>query len=117
MVQSFNYYKHFDRAFVRKMVEISTVMPIAFRNAHFCTGGGTGIMSFLLPVYFALLPQSYRYRIILHSGTDAENLAALDSYGISSESVPTRLGGRFSDDDFREWLDEQRRVENEKDQS
>lgn len=113
-MKSFNYYKHFDRAFVKKLVEISTIMPIAFRAAHFCMGGGVGVINFLLPVYYALMPQSYRYRIVLHSGTDTENLKSLDeSYGITPESVPERLGGSFGDEDFRVWLEEQRRQEKE----
>ena len=113
-VQSFDYYKHFDRTFVKKMAEVSTVMPIHFRSGHLCMGSGASVIGFLMPVYFALLPQSYRYRLVLHSGTDTENLSSMSTYGVKSESVPERLGGCFSDDEFREWLDKQRCEENEK---
>ena len=95
------------------MAEISAIMPITFRAAHLCMGGGVGVISFLLPVYYALVPQSYRYRLVLHAGTDAENLKTLDSYGITGECVPEKLGGTFRDEDFRVWLEEQRREERE----
>ena len=112
--QSYDFYKHHDRKYVKKMVEISKVMPISLRAVHLCTGSGVGVMKFLMPLFFALVPQSYRYRMVLHAGADTENLDAMASYGITCHAVPTRLGGSFSDERFREWLEEQRRLEGEK---
>lgn len=111
--QNFNFYKHYDRTFIRKMVAISKAMPIKFRALHFCSGSGHGVVGMVLPMILALFPSHYRHRVQLHSGTDQDIIESLASYGISSNSVTPRLGGDFDDDRFLSWLREQRRGEQE----
>ena len=67
----------------------------------------------ITPVVFAMVPQSYRHRMQLHSGTDTENLESMATFNISPDCVPKWLGGNFTEEQFREWLLEQRETERE----
>lgn len=86
-------------------------MPINLRAVHLCSGSGASVCNMMMPVFFALVPACYRHRFQSHSGTDTEIIHGLASYGVLSENVTPRLGGTYDDDEFRQWLHEERRKE------
>ena len=63
----------------------------------------------VISLFMILLGERLRKRIIVHNGTKDEVNAALESYGIHIQDIPTDMGGLLKLD-VRSWLLERRNV-------
>ena len=86
-------------------------MPIKIRAEHLLTGSANGVMSLVLPVQKHVVAKDIRLRMVVHSGTDERILESFQPYGLGSHNICHVAGGDYKHDDFLDWLDARRAME------
>jgi hypothetical protein len=86
-------------------------MPIKIKAEHLLTGSANGVMSLVLPVRKHVVAKDIRLRMVVHTGTDEKILESFNPYGLCSKNIGHVSGGDYKHDDFLDWLDARREME------
>ena len=107
------YVKHYKLAAVNRKVSqacteaLKGVIPIRISAIHVCHT--PRIFELIYAVYKLFMGADLRKKVQIHNGSEEMVLKKLnDKFGISSDKVPTEMGGTYKLD-YLEWFDERQK--------
>ena len=87
--------KHYTRKFPKYIQLLYNTSPVQLRAFHICHP--SNVMSYLIhPIAKRVMPKRPRLRCKLHHGTTSEVLQRLLEYNLTTDCLPTVLGGNVS---------------------
>ena len=111
----FSYAARFETDLITKSIQFVAGMPWKLASVHYCTSNNSGSSKFMALAQF-VMGREGRLRFRAHHGSHQELHYSLLSFGIQATKragFPIGLDGVFDATCHRQWLEEQRKIENQ----
>jgi len=95
----------FDRKLNKEGAELTErCFPMTVRALHLASPIRKSVVDLVLPIVKKVLAKGTRRRLVVHAGTETEQLSSLAQYGLSEEGLPDTIGGSWKYEQFEEWV-------------